>query len=375
MISEDFFETLHKHFNNALPFVVYRKPNDIEVKGLLQNDNAIHEVNDFSDCGFVFAPFDGREKTIVIPLNVSESIKMDFIKTGVSEISHQDFKYVETEKLEHINLVQKGIDAINNKNLLKVVLSRCEVVLLPDDNPITIFKRLLNTYPTAFAYCWYHPKVGLWLGATPETLLQVKGNRFSTMALAGTQLFKGTIDVKWKDKELEEQQIVTNSIFRDLKEKVDVITVSEPKTIKAGSLLHLQTKISGTVLKKLGTVNLQLLLGGLHPTPAVCGFPKENAKQFILKEEKYNREFYTGFLGELNMQEKQTRNTNRKNVENNAYASIKTTSHLFVNLRCMQLKDSQALIYVGGGITKDSNAEQEWQETVNKTLTIKAVLD
>ncbi|NOQ91872.1 MAG: isochorismate synthase, partial [Flavobacteriaceae bacterium] len=69
--------------------------------------------------------------------------------------------------------------------------------------------------------------------------------------------------------------------------------------------------------------------------------------------ENYNREFYTGYLGELN---------------------IKEQSHLFVNLRCMQIKNTKAFIYVGGGITLESNPEKEWVETVTKSEVMKLVL-
>ena len=112
----------------------------------------------------------------------------------------------------------------------------------------------------------------------------------------------------------------------------------------------------------------------MHPTPAVCGYPKQKAKDFILQNETYSRAYYTGFLGELNLKQSKTRNTNRRNVENNAYATVKTYSNFYVNLRCMQFKDDKALIYVGGGITKDSVAENEWEETLNKTKTIGNVL-
>ena len=47
---------------------------------------------------------------------------------------------------------------------------------------------------------------------------------------------------------------------------------------------------------------------------------------------------------------------------------------LFVNLRCMQIKGSTALLYVGGGITKDSIPEDEWEETVAKSKTMLKVL-
>ena len=48
---------------------------------------------------------------------------------------------------------------------------------------------------------------------------------------------------------------------------------------------------------------LKSLVQALHPTPAVCGFPKQTVQNFIQSNEGYNREFYTGFLGELNLTE------------------------------------------------------------------------
>jgi len=95
----------------------------------------------------------------------------------------------------------------------------------------------------------------------------------------------------------------------------------------------------------------------LHPTPAVCGLPKNEAKSFILENENYDRKYYTGFLGELNS------DVNGIN-----------TSSLYVNLRCMEIAKDEAIIYVGGGITKDSIPEKEWEETVRKTATMKKVL-
>jgi isochorismate synthase len=215
--------------------------------------------------------------------------------------------------------------------------------------------------------------VGLWLGATPETLVNIDGQRLTTMSLAGTQKFNGTLDVNWTPKELNEQQLVTDFILKQLESsnlKSQTINL-KPETIKAGNLVHLKTSVSATFNSK---INFKQLLTNLHPTPAVCGLPKDAAKQFILKNENYNREFYTGFLGEINIKMSTTRNNNSRNVENNAYATVKTVSNLFVNLRCMQISNQEAIIYVGGGITKDSNAEAEWEETVQKALVMKKVL-
>ena len=76
----------------------------------------------------------------------------------------------------------------------------------------------------------------------------------------------------------------------------------------------------------------------------------------------------------MNMKKEIKRNSNRRNQENQAYASILKHTSLFVNLRCMKLDKGKARLFIGGGITKDSNPADEWQETVNKSHTIKSVL-
>ena len=81
--------------------------------------------------------------------------------------------------------------------------------------------------------------------------------------------------------------------------------------------------------------------------------PLHIARNFILENEKYNRKYYSGFLGEFRMQEQ---------------------TNLFVNLRCCEIENDLITIYVGCGITKDSQAEKEFIETENKAKTILSVL-
>ncbi|WP_417369385.1 chorismate-binding protein [Gelidibacter japonicus] len=386
MVLDQFFEQIKKQYDEKLPFVVYRKPNSSELKRMFQHDDALHVVVDFSESGFVFAPFDSLQEAYILPIEHADVICAKFDKNDFSETeirSHETSDIVnnnkESEKLSHIKHVEKGIEAIAKGSFSKVVLSRRELIENVGTSPIEIFKRLLQRYPTAFVYCWYHPKVGLWLGATPETLLNVRGDQLKTMSLAGTQAFEGSADVIWKDKEKEEQQIVTDFIVESLRESVgnwqfssDFIKVSEQKTVRAGNLLHLQTEISMRLSPE--TRGLKPILEALHPTPAVCGFPKEKSKRYIIENEGYPREFYAGFMGELHLKESISRNPNRRNVENNAYRVQKSVSDLYVNLRCMQMKDHQVFIYVGGGITKDSDPVSEWEETVHKSKIIKSVL-
>lgn len=388
MTVDHFFEQISIQYQNKLPFVVYKKPNTSELKCFFQHDDVLHSVVDFTEKGFVFAPFDGNQPVYIMPIDRAElaSVQLDNNSFSGGDDNSKTSAFVNInkneEKLSHIKRVEKGINAIENGRFSKVVLSRRELVE-NETHPLDIFKRLLHHYPTAFVYCWYHPKIGLWLGATPETLLSMNGNQLKTMSLAGTQAFRGEEDVIWKDKEKEEQQIVTDFIVDSLESVIngqlavaqistETIKVTEQKTVRAGNLLHLQTEISMRLPS--GNKSLKPILEALHPTPAVCGFPKHKAKSYIIENEGYPREFYAGFLGELHLTKTISRNPNRRNVENNVYGIQKSVSNLYVNLRCMQIKDNNLFIYVGGGITKDSNPEAEWEETVHKSQIIKSVL-
>jgi isochorismate synthase len=377
MTLEDFFNGIEQQYNHQLPFVAYRKPNRLEIKALLQKTDTLHITNGFTESGFVFSPFDDSQNTVLMPLEACDVIGSSNVTLSApdnyrDETSKNTTVINEDAKNNHINLIKKGITAIENKQFDKVVLSRAELVTLPEPNPIAILKNLLNTYASAFVYCWFHPKVGLWLGATPETLLKIEGNRFSMMALAGTQDYKGTLDVNWQAKELEEQQIVTDFVVENLASLVKNIKVSDVETVKAGNLLHLKTMITAQLKPEFS--DLKKVILKLHPTPAVCGFPKDVTKQFILNNESYNREFYTGFIGELNFETTSAPRASSRNIENRAYAVVKKTTQLYVNLRCMQIDNNTGKLYVGGGITQSSNPEKEWEETVSKSMVIKNVL-
>lgn len=372
MTIESCFEALERQYENQLPFVVYSRPINALIKCWLQEDDTLHKTDTFSESGFVFAPFDINNQSILLPEIHCERhtvvIESELEVPKAQKLSNSD----EKDKNTHIDLVLRGISEINNGKLDKVVLSRFEEKELTTINPIDIFKRLYNAYKNAMVYCWYHPKVGLWLGATPELLFKAEGQKLTTISLAGTQPYTKEVEVQWSNKEIEEQQIVTDYITKQIEPYTNSITISDVETVRAGNLMHLKTRIISRIKK---SSSLKSIIEALHPTPAVCGFPKQKAKDFILKNESYNREYYTGFLGELNLIQSKTRNTNRRNVENNAYAIVKTESNFYVNLRCMQVRSETALIYVGGGITKDSIAENEWKETVNKTKTIVNILD
>ena len=338
-----------------LPFVVYNKPNSNQLIGLFQKNDSLCFVENFEEVGFVFAPFDGKK--VIIPENQSEIQTAYFeIKSSIEINFFINSKENAEAKIKFIKLVENAIHSIASSELTKVVLSRKEIVEVSHLDKMILFQRLLNEYPSAFTYCFFHPKVGLWLGAFSEQLLQLKGIDFKTAAVAGTQLFSNSEAVTWKSKEIQEQQLVTNFIIDNVKTVSSNFTVSNPYTLKAGNVVHIKTDIKGTLDTNS---NLKEILEVLHPTPAVCGLPTNNAKNFILASEGYDREFYSGFLGELNKD----------------FSSHEKSTDLYVNLRCVKIEKNSAHIYVGCGITKDSIPEKEWIETVNKSMTIKKILD
>ncbi|MFK7749406.1 MAG: chorismate-binding protein [Kordia sp.] len=359
---------LSAQYQKQLPFVAYRSPKATAVKLVFQHTNELHTVSNFTESGFVFAPFDDTKRTILIPFD--EVHLGSLSKFGANETANASMKPSAEAEKKHLQLVKKGVESIRNSEIEKIVLSRKEEI---DSTvaPIILFERLREKYPTAFVYLWYHPKVGMWAGATPETLIKANGNTIVTMSLAGTRKFEENTTVAWNQKEIEEQQIVTDYIADRLKKCTTNLSVSEAKTQQAGSLVHLCSIISGRMTSQ---VNIGDIITTLHPTPAICGFPTAAAKSFILQEENYDRTFYTGYLGELNVKEETARNRNRKNQENSAYRTVRTYSELYVNLRCMELTDTKRILYIGGGITKDSDPESEWQETVAKSQIMKRVL-
>ena len=344
-------EKISEHHDKRLPFVVFSLPDSNSVTAILQNSEELHSINYLTENGFVLAPFDYKENALFIPEAESEKIDAKIISAEF-DLTPVNISESQKEKDIYVEILDKTVKAIRSRKVKKVVMSRYKDFPLDSFSIGKLIKQLFSIYHTAFRYVWYHPKTGIWCGATPETLVQVDNDLFKTMALAGTQPYTGNQRVDWGTKELDEQQFVTDAITNSLQRVTSVLKVSNPHTHRAGSLLHLRTDITG-ILKK-GKATLTTITAALHPTPAVCGSPRKAAKEFILENENYHRQFYTGFLGPIS--------------SNGASASI------MVNLRCMKIENDIARIFVGGGITLASNIDDEWKETQNKMQTMLQVL-
>ncbi len=327
-----------------------------------------------TDAGFILSPF---TSSLSSPLWLhaskiiegAELIGIDFsdddlrINNSV-DVSAKENKFPDQVTKEvYLQQVNQILQGIKGGPVEKAVLSR--TILIPfktEHEAPHLFRRLTETYKDAFVYLLSFPGAGSWIGATPELLLSawyddlplqntepkssepLNTMHIRTMALAGTRKLGTTGE--WGTKEIEEQQWVVTYIQDKLAASgCTGIMQSDTYTAAAGNVEHLRTDFRASI----PVSNINILLQKLHPTPAVCGWPADKALDLILKTENYNRSYYTGFLGPVN---------------------VDGASGLYVNLRCMQATNKQAALYIGGGITRGSIPEDEWEETSIKSRTL-----
>ena len=298
--------------------------------------------------GFVLAPF---AATADVPVVL---IRPDRISTGdvpqqtthgkpATAVEHGDREaYVSDFSLFHAKLCDSTFD--------KLVLARCSDIDTDTvEDALQLFFRACSLYPQQFVALVRTARSGTWLMATPEVLLCSEGASWHTMALAGT-ISAECDDAGWTAKNRMEQQYVAAYVEQCLSRCATEIKKEGPYTVVAGSLKHLRTDF--TFALKPGQ-SIGTLVSELHPTPAVCGLPKNEARQFILNNEHIDRRYYSGFAGPVD---------------------IGGRSSLFVTLRCMEVSGSHYRLYAGGGLLRESTAEQEWRETEAKLSTMKDLI-
>lgn len=186
------------------------------------------------------------------------------------------------------------------------------------------------------------------LGLTPEILLQKKSESFETMALAGTILsMPGASEKLLNDpKEKAEHEWVIKGIVKELSE-IGITQLGEIRTKKSGRLTHLETPISilnpskpfGEIVQKL------------HPTPALGGYPRSEANDWLKKQEVFLPRSRFGAPFSIN------------------------TSDLeiaIVAIRCLEWSKLEGFIRIGAGcgIVAESVLEKEWMEIQNKWASI-----
>ena len=306
----------------------------------LPHQNQFYTIQNHSDCtNLSFHPFDG-ENSLNFQGEIVAISKEEILDTKFNLPIANHLQPIE-EKEKYLEKIKNTIKIIQKESLSKLVVARKKRIQYNAIDLPNSFLVLCEKYPSAFVYAWVKNNT-VWMGAFSEVLgtFNKKNQQFSTMSLAGTL----PLNEVWTKKEIEEQKPVTDYISSVLKKYSSQVQQSETYDHISGKIKHLRTDFQ--IKTNLETVDT--LLKDLHPTPAVCGIPKEDCKKWILELENFDREWYAG------------------------YSKIETSDIIcaFVNLRCGQFYQNQAEIWVGGGITKDSNPEKDWRETDLKASSI-----
>ena len=303
--------------------------------------DSIFTVNENSDKKSVsFLSFDETE-SIDFYGNIEEFFFNENILSN--QISTELLEFKEENQFEYEAKLGKVIEFIKENQLSKLVISRRKLLNFEGQkvNLSQTFLNLCKSYPNAFVY--FFIKDGkCWIGAFSELLgkFDKKTSEFETMSLAGTL----PVNETWTAKEIEEQKPVTDFIKNILKNYSSEVEQSETYDHISGNIKHLRTDFTAKIMSE----DLENLISELHPTPAVCGIPKDLCKSAIEKFESHPRNFYAGYI----------------KVE------TEETVQYFVNLRCAEFFENACLIYVGGGITAESSPEKEWRETELKSEAI-----
>ncbi|MGP1480910.1 MAG: chorismate-binding protein [Hoylesella enoeca] len=347
-------------------FAYYRLPYSDHFTGLRQSHGEPRVLASATELGgqrgFVMAPFavsadcpilllvpDEVEERPVPPLDALPRTSIQLAMKGERSSYSTDFA----------KFHQSLCDGVFSK----IVLARCvEVTPHKAIEAETLFFRACRLYPRMFVSLFSTPVCGTWLVITPEILLDGNGSQWHTMALAGTMRSaqtgldsddvslakrsdKNGGNITWSDKNIQEQRYVATYLANSLARFATDILETGPRTVHAGHLVHLRSDFHFTLSdeRKIGS-----LIDALHPTPAVCGLPKAEARRFILAHEHTPRRYYSGFAGPFD---------------------FKGSTHLYVSLRCMQISDSRYRFYAGGGLLPESTEQQEWEETEAKMET------
>lgn len=253
-----------------------------------------------------------------------------------------------TPRRSHEEAVSRVVRALAGCADAKAVISRVERASRPSGLG-RLFLTLCHRYPESAVFCFRVMNGGTWIGASPELLLRRRGASVETVALAGTRK-AGSLG-PWDGKNIREQQMVTDYICRWMTEEGIETSVSEVQTKTAGPVEHLATGISGRLPEGW---NPERALRTLAPTPALGGFPKAQALTLISQNENHGRGCYGGWFGPV-----------RENGDFDFY----------VNLRSMLVGEKEVALFVGGGITSESDPATEWEETCLKASTLKSALE
>jgi salicylate biosynthesis isochorismate synthase/menaquinone-specific isochorismate synthase len=244
--------------------------------------------------------------------------------------------------------VSSAVSRIKAGEVEKVVLAREVEVQAPGAyDSAAVLALLREEFPSCYVFALGRGEA-TFLAASPELLVRREGQRASTVALAGSigRSADPAVDDHLGErllrsaKDREENAIVARSISRALApHSVWVTAAPEPAVVKVANIQHLATPIRAQLASPVPVVELA---GALHPTPAVGGEPRVLASELIPALEGLDRGWYAGAVG---------------------WTDGTGDGELCVALRCALLRGSEARLYAGCGIVRDSDPAAELAES------------
>jgi menaquinone-specific isochorismate synthase len=258
------------------------------------------------------------------------------------------------DKKKWRNLVCTSLDKITAAEVDKVVLSRIVELRLLDE---LSFNFVLEKFRKKFSNCYlfiYKKNRSVFFGAAPELLANFRNGIVELDALAGSKPRGRTEEednnfqkeLFSDEKILNEHSFVVKHLNNSLSNFLTEIVTEEPEVLKLDNIQHILTRLSGYLKDNNTMFNL---LKEVFPTPAVCGYPKEQALPLIKKLEEHQRGLYSGITGWYNL---------------NGYGEF------VVAIRSALYSNKKLLAYAGSGIVETSNPEEEFKETELKLQSI-----
>ncbi len=253
--------------------------------------------------------------------------------------------------------LERALAMIHQGSLEKIVLA-APYTFTPDPLPSLpqILSRLCQLYPDCTVFACDHPQGGVFLGASPETLVKVQGGQLHTVALAGSRprhrdpeqdraLGLGLLE---STKDRYEQHLVTESIVSALQSLgiTPRLPSNFPTLRRLSHIQHLQTPISAALPPHLHILDL---VAALHPTAAVAGLPRERACGYLPHLETFERTYYAAPIGWLDPQGE---------------------GEFIVGIRSAWLCPPRVTVYAGAGIVAGSEIERELTEITWKWQTL-----
>ena len=259
---------------------------------------------------------------------------------------------------EYLGLVSSALKEIEAGNMTKVVTAR-SLSLPANLNSAALLERLTTRHPSCATFAIAHGSQ-VFLGASPEKLVNVEGNRLETAALAGSRPrhehpgadAQLRAELLAHPKERNEHQIVIDDITESLTNAgVDLDSPVGTGVMKLKRIQHLHTPISGTLPKNTDILDI---VKALHPTPAVAGLPRQRSQDWIDEHELMDRGWYAAPVG---------------------WMTPNGSGEFRVALRSALLTDTSLTLFAGGGIVEGAEPDRELAETATKFEALLGALD